>query len=106
MFFDENSRIGLALYIAYVVFGVGGLVLNNNGFPTLGPILIIIGVVAFVIFIIALIKAYINQINFYKLLGINRASNIITLVLLGIPLYFVYQGFFITKMKEDLKQIR
>ena len=104
--YDDYSRIALVLYITYVVFGVGGLVLNNNGFPTLGPIFIIIGVLSFIIFIIALIKAYINQTNFYKLLENNKASNIIALILLGIPLNFIYKGFFSKKFEDDLKQIR
>ena len=104
--YDDYSRIELVLYITYVVFGVGGLVLNNNGFPTLGPIFIIIGVLSFIIFIIALIKAYINQTNFYKLLENNKASNIIALILLGIPLNFIYKGFFSKKFEDDLKQIR
>ncbi|MCH7525234.1 MAG: LptF/LptG family permease [Bacteroidetes bacterium] len=104
--YDDYSRIASVLYITYVVFGVGGLVLNNNGFPTLGPIFIIIGVLSFIIFIIALINAYINQTNFYKLLENNKASNIIALILLGIPLNFIYKGIFSKKLEDDLKQIR
>lgn len=104
--YDDNSNIASVLYITYVVFGVGGLVLNNNGFPTLGPIFIIIAVLSFVIFIIALIKAYINQTSFYKLLENNKTSNIIALILLGIPLNFIYKSFFSKKLEDDLKQIR
>ena len=104
--FEENSRLALLLYILYVVLGVGGAILNNNGFPTLGPVLMVIGGVALILFIIALIKTFMSQVSFYKLLNQNKMSNILLLVVLGIPLYFVYAGFFNTKMKEDLKQIR
>ena len=104
--YDENSRIALILYIAFIILDISGLVLNNNGFPTLGPILIVIASIGIGIFLIALIKAYINQINFYKIVGKNKTANIILLVLIGIPLYFIYDIFFSKKMKEDLKQIR
>jgi lipopolysaccharide export system permease protein len=104
--FDENSKITLVLYIFYTVFGIGGGVLNNNGYPTLGTIFIVIGVLSLVLFLIALSKAFINQSNLYKLLGQGKNMNILMVVFLGIPLYFIYSIFFDRKMKEDLKQIR
>ena len=104
--YDENSRIALLLYIVYVIFAISGLVLNNNGFPTLGSILIIIGFIGVILFLIALIKTFIYQTNFDKLAGKNKISNISLLILLGIPLYFIYKLSFDKKMKEDLKQIR
>ena len=96
----------MVFYIIYVAFGVGGLVLKNNGFSTLGQTLFVTGVIAVVLFLFALIKANINQSNFNKLIETNKSSNIIGLVLFGIPLYFLYKNFFSKKMKEDLKQIR
>ena len=104
--YKENSTIALILYIAYALFGLIGAVLNNNGFPVLGPVLIILGFFALILFLVALIKSYTNQTSFYKLLDKNRASNIILLLLFGIPLYFIYQIFFNKKMQEELKQIR
>lgn len=104
--YKENSAIALILYISYVVLSVGGLVLRNNGFPVLGVVMVIIGVIALILFLVALIKSYTNQTSFYKLLNKNRASNIIFLFLLGIPLYFIYQIFFDKKMVEELKEIR
>jgi lipopolysaccharide export system permease protein len=104
--YKEYSTIALILYIAYALFGLIGAVLNNNGFPVLGPVLIILGFFALILFLVALIKSYTNQTSFYKLLDKNRASNIILLLLFGIPLYFIYQIFFNKKMQEELKQIR
>ena len=104
--YKEYSTIALILYIAYALFGLIGAVLNNNGFPVLGPVLIILGFFALILFLVALIKSYTNQTSFYKLLDKNRASNIILLLLIGIPLYFIYQIFFNKKMQEELKQIR
>ena len=104
--YKENSTVALILYIVYALFGLIGAVLNNNGFPVLGPILIVLGFFALILFLVALIKSYTNQTNFYKLLDKNRASNILLLLLIGIPLYFIYQIFFNKKMQEELKQIR
>jgi lipopolysaccharide export system permease protein len=104
--YDENSKVTLVLYIFYIVFGISGAVLNNNGFPTLGTIFVIIGVLSLILFLIALSKAFINQSNFYKLLGQGKNMNILMVLFLGIPLYFIYSVFFDRKMKEDLKLIR
>ncbi|MBT8272388.1 MAG: LptF/LptG family permease [Bacteroidia bacterium] len=104
--YDENSRISLWLYIVYVSFGVIGAVLNNNGFPVLGPVLFVIGVVALLLFLFGFFKAFTNQTNFYKILNISKSSNIFILIILGIPLYFMYYVYFARRMKEDLKEIR
>ena len=104
--FDENSKLTLILYILYVVLGISGAILNNNGFPTLGPILVAIGIVAIILFFIALTKTITSQSNFYKIHGKKVMANAIPFVILGIPLYFLYNIYFSKKMKEDLKQIR
>lgn len=104
--YRENSSIALILYIVYIVLGVGGLVLRNNGFPVLGVVMVAVGIFALILFLVALIKSYTNQTSFYKLLDKNRASNIILILLVGIPLYFIIQIFFNKKMQEELKQIR
>jgi len=104
--YDEDSKMALKLYFLYILFGISGGVLNNNGFPTLGKIVFIIGVVLLIFFLITLIKAFINQSNFYKQLDQGKNMNILMTLFLGIPLYFIYSLFFDKKMKEDLKQIR
>lgn len=104
--FDENSKLTLILYILYVVLGISGAILNNNGFPTLGPILVAIGIVAIILFFVALTKTITSQSSFYKIHGKKVMANAIPFVILGIPLYFLYNIYFSKKMKEDLKQIR
>ncbi|NNK74302.1 MAG: YjgP/YjgQ family permease [Flavobacteriaceae bacterium] len=103
--YDENTRIAMVLYWSYVIFGIGGAVLNNNGFPVWGKVLIGLGGLTLLLFLFAMFKAFTNQTNFYKIQGINRGSNIIVAVLLGIPLFFIYHWLFGRKMKDDLKQI-
>ncbi len=104
--FDDNSRIALLLYWVYITLGIGGAVLNNNGYPVLGKILLGIGVLGVILFLTALFKAFSQQANFYKILGANRNSNIVFAVLLGIPLYFIYHTIFKRRLKDDLRQIR
>ena len=102
----ENSNMSLKLYFTYIIPLVSGLILNNNGFPTFGKILIGFGIFNAVLFLIILSKSFINQTNFYKLLDKNLSSNIVIVILLGIPLYPIYYNFYKKKMKEDIKQIR
>ena len=104
--YAENSQLSFKLYFMYLIPLLSGLILNNNGFPTLGKVLIVIGAISAVMFLITLSKSFINQVNFYKLLNKNISSNIFILILIGIPLYFLYFSFYKKKMKEDLKQIR
>ncbi len=106
MAFDENSKLSFKLYFLMVIPIVSGLVLNNNGFPTLGKIILVLGIIGGILFLITLTRAYLNQVNFNKLLAKNTASNIFILILVGIPLYFLYHNFYKKKMKEDIKQIR
>lgn len=104
--YDENSKIGFILYIVAFVLDIGGAILKNNGFPTIGKVLLIIGIISTVLYLIAFVKSLIAQSNFYKALGKKIMTNSIVLIILGIPLYFLYYIYFNRKMKEDLKQVR
>ncbi|MBE9489517.1 MAG: LptF/LptG family permease [Bacteroidetes bacterium] len=104
--YDENSNIAFKLYFITLTFSIIGAVLNNNGFPVFGKVLVIIGAIATVLYLISFIKAFINQSNFYKIMGRKIMSNAIVLIILGVPLYFIYHFYFKSKLKEDLKQIR
>ena len=102
----ENSNMSFKLYFTYVIPLIAGLILNNNGFPTLGKILIGLGIFVAILFLITLFKSFLSQQNFYKLLGKNISSNMLVVIVLGIPLYFFYYYFYKKKMQEDIKQIR
>jgi len=104
--YDEYSSIAFKLYFTTLVSQIIGAVLNNNGFPIIGKLLIILGTVATLLYLISFFKAFISQSNFYKILGGKAMSNAVVLILLGIPLYFIYHFYFKNKLKEDLKQIR
>jgi lipopolysaccharide export system permease protein len=104
--YDENSKMALKLYLFTLISVIFGAVINNNGFPTLGKILLGLGIAIGILYLITLFKSFINQSNFNKLQGKNTASNIFILIVIGFPLYFLYFNFYKRKMKEDLKQIR
>ena len=104
--YDENSRMAFILYFVSLFLDIVGAVLNNNGFPGLGKTMIVIGIVTSVLYLISFIKSFFNQSNFYKVIGKKIFSSAIILMILGIPLYFIYHIYFRKKMKDDLKQIR
>jgi lipopolysaccharide export system permease protein len=104
--YDENSSIAFKLYFITLASQIFGAVLNNNGFPIIGKILIVLGSIATLLYLISFFKSFMSQSNFYKILGGKIMSNAIALILLGIPLYFIYHFYFKSKLKEDLKQIR
>ena len=104
--YDENSKMALKLYFFTFIPIIFGAVLNNNNFPALGKTLFVLGITIGILYLITLVKSYLNQANFNKLLGKNTASNIFILIFVGLPLYFLYFNFYKRKMKEDLKQIR
>ena len=98
--------MGLFLFIIALIFDLSGAILNNNGFPTLGKIILAIGIIATILYLISFVKTLSSQSNFYKVIDNKVMANSIILVILGIPLYFLYFIYFNRKMKEDLKQIR
>jgi lipopolysaccharide export system permease protein len=104
--YDLNSKLAYKFYFLSLIFGITGAVLNNNGMPILGKTLVVIGAITTVIYLISFFKSFYDQSNFYKILGRNVMSNALVLIVLGIPIYFIYHLYFKIKLEEDLKQIR
>ena len=65
-----------------------------------------IGGIATVLYLIGYIKVFMNQSSFYKIMQKNILTNSIVLIILGIPLYFLYKAYFTKKMEDDLKEIK
>lgn len=102
--YDEDSKLALILYAIALIFMIPGRILENNKFPTEGNVLFIIGIVIFVIFIMALIKSFARHSDLYKHLGENKSMNAVLFLLLGLPLYFVFyviQKIQITKLLKS-----
>ncbi len=103
--YDENSRMTLIIYFLAVVFTITGAILNNNGFPVLGKVILVIGIIFIVLYLIGYGKSLNNQASFYKVLEKNIISNAIAMIILGIPLYFIYNYYFKRKMANDINEI-
>lgn len=103
--FEDYSKLALWCYYLCVLLGVGGAILNNNGFSVLGISMIILGFMSLVVFLITYQKTIINQSNFYRLIDKKIMSNALVLIIVGIPLFLFYRIYFKKKINEDLKQI-
>ena len=103
--FKENSKLGLALNSICLVLGLGGLILNNNGFPFVGKTFTVIAVLVLIFFLIVLKKTIKNQSSFYDFLEVKFFNKAFILILIGMPVFYFYIKYFITKMEEDLNKI-
>ncbi|MDC0628822.1 MAG: LptF/LptG family permease [Flavobacteriaceae bacterium] len=103
--FKENSKLGLALNSICLVLGLGGLILNNNGFPVVGKTFTVIAVLVLIFFLIVLKKTIKNQSSFYDFLEVKFFNKAFILILIGMPIFYFYRKYFITKMEEDLNKI-
>ena len=103
--YNENSKVALAAYITFLVLGILGLVFNNNELPVLASVFGFLSVILIISFLTYLIKSYTNLSNFYNVFGKKNAINILGLVIIGIPLYFLVYFYYQKKIKEDIKQI-
>jgi len=103
--FKENSKLGLALNSICLVLGLGGLILNNNGFPVVGKTFTVIAVLVLIFFLIVLKKTIKNQSTFYDFLEVKFFNKAFILILIGMPIFYFYRKYFITKMEEDLNKI-
>ncbi|OUR97718.1 hypothetical protein A9Q86_16020 [Flavobacteriales bacterium 33_180_T64] len=101
--YEENSKLAFVLYIIALVLTLPGSILKNNGFPTVGNVLFITGILVEIFYLFALIKSFIDHSNLNKQLGKSNTSNAIMFLLLGLPLYFVFYFFQKKKISEDLK---
>lgn len=103
--YHENATFGALYHSIFLIFGILGLVLNNNKFPTMGSIFIVVAALAFILFLVVLPKIFKNQSEFYDLLKKRFMTNNAVFVILAFPLFFLYRLYFNKKMKEDLNKI-
>lgn len=103
--YHENATLANYAHIALLVFGISGLILNNNGLPALGKIMVTIGVLSAVLFFILFPKVLKNQSEFYTLLKKKFMTHNVVFIILALPLFFLYRLYFNKKMNEDLTKI-
>lgn len=103
--YHENATLGVLAHSVFLIFGIIGLVLNNNGAPEVGNILVLIAILSLVLFLIVFPKVLKYQSEFYKILNKKFTTNNVIFIILAFPLFFLYRLYFNRKMKEDLAKI-
>ncbi len=103
--YHENATVAYYAHLIVLILGIGGFVLNNNGFPTVGSIMIALAIFALILFLILFPKVVKNQAAFYKLLKKKFITHNVVFIILGLPLFFLYRLYFNKKMNEDLTKI-
>ena len=103
--YHENATLANYAHSALLVFGISGLILDNNGLPALGKIMVTIGVLSAVLFFILFPKVLKNQSEFYTLLKKKFTTHNVVFIILALPLFFLYRLYFNKKMNEDLTKI-
>ena len=103
--YHENATVAYYAHLVVLILGIGGFILNNNGFPTIGSIMIVLAIIALILFFILFPKVVKNQAAFYKLLKKKFMTHNVVFIILGLPLFFLYRLYFNKKMNEDLTKI-
>jgi len=103
--YHENATLANYAHLTLLIFGISGLILNNNGLPTIGKILVTIGIFSVLLFLVLFTKVLKNQSEFYKILKKNFITHNVVFVILALPLFFLYRLYFNKKMNEDLTKI-
>jgi len=103
--YHENATLANYAHLTLLIFGISGLILNNNGLPTIGKILVTIGIFSVLLFLVLFTKVLKNQSEFYKILKKNFMTHNVVFVILALPLFFLYRLYFNKKMNEDLTKI-
>lgn len=103
--YHENATLGALSHFVFLIFGIVGLVLNNNGSPAIAKIFILIAILALILFLIVFPKVLKYQSEFYNILKKRFMTNNLIFIILAFPLFFLYRKHFNRKMKEDLSEI-
>ena len=104
--FMRNSTIA---FIAYILILVSTLLFSFLMIQSIAPGSFhpALKITAIVLYLVYLIKSFINQNQFYRAIGEDYGTNgIIIYFLLGMPLYLFMYFFFRDQMREKLKEIQ
>ena len=104
--YEINSKMAFLFYFLALIPDVGGAILNNNKFPSLGKTLMGIGAIFTIFYIITYIKSIKNLFNFDKLQERNLNARSILLIIIGFPLYFIFYFYYKNKMSKEVSQIK
>lgn len=103
--FKRNSIIALVFYIFIIITAIFlPMFLESEHLEIIMLSSILIAVIFYIIFFI---KSFINQVNFFKIIGKYPGSGIaIIFFFTGLPLYIFLYLYYRNRMKEKLKLIQ
>lgn len=109
--FRKNSGMGLTVYLLLLASSLIIPFLSaNNSLDHLVGLWISIFIaklVLYILFFVFLIRAYLNQDRFYKIVGDKYGvEGVLMYIFLGIPFYIIMYFVFSKQMKEKMKDIR
>ena len=100
--FKEISKVALIFnFLSISSFSVASLV-KNSSFSSVWILSMVIAIICIIFFLILFLKSIKNQTEFYKLSSENFVRKSIIWILFGLPLFYFYRGYFVSKMEEQL----
>jgi lipopolysaccharide export system permease protein len=100
----DHAKFTIILYVIGAILLILFFVFRNNKLASLASASLQISLISFLLFIIYLVKSYIDLNRFYKILNKKEKSPHIILLIIGIPFYFLMFILLKRKIKDDLKQ--
>ena len=104
--FGRNSKIAFALYLVLLISTILTPILIRSS-ETLSIIILIVTISAYISYFVFLIRSFINQNQFYKIIGEDYGTEgAILYFLAGMPLYIFMYFYFSGQMKEKMQGIQ
>ena len=104
--FEKNSKIAFVLYGILLLTNILIPILASNS-DSLGLFTLILNWVSLIGFIVFLIKSFMNQNQFYKLINKDYgAEGALLYLFLGMPFYIFMYFYFRNQMKEKMEEIK
>jgi lipopolysaccharide export system permease protein len=104
--YEEDSKLAFIFYIIMAPLNILAGVFNNNGPQSLAIVFFVLGIITFLICLIALIKSISKHIDLFKALGKSRSANGAILYFLGLPLYFIFYFIQKNQIESELFKVR
>lgn len=104
--YEEDSKLAFIFYIIMAPLNILAGVFNNNGPQFLAIVFFVLGIITFLICLIALIKSISKHIDLFKALGKSRSANGAILYFLGLPLYFIFYFIQKNQIESELFKVR
>ena len=102
--FNRNSIIAFIFYILIFITSIFLPVLTLDSKPST---LMIISLICILVYFVFFIKSFINQINFFEIIGKHPGSGgAFMYFLVGVPLFVFLYLYYRNRMNEELKLIK